>query len=128
MTRSQSSTSQGLSSSGIFTFTSTRLANISSWTHRIREQLKKRQNGIISVHPAGLHRSNMFEMIIIVITNLFALVAHMNWKQQPGRGMVSPERKENQRNKQQKHAAPGFATRWRAQTTMPALTNAYGLS
>lgn len=30
--RSQSSTSQGFSSSGIFTFTSTRLVNISSWT------------------------------------------------------------------------------------------------
>lgn len=33
MTRSQSSTSQGFISSGIFTFTSMRLANISSWTN-----------------------------------------------------------------------------------------------
>lgn len=32
--RSQSSTNQGFSSSGIFTFTSTRLVNISSCTHR----------------------------------------------------------------------------------------------
>lgn len=31
--RSQSSTSQGFNSSGIFTFTSTRLVNISSWIH-----------------------------------------------------------------------------------------------
>lgn len=95
VTRSQSSTSQGLSSSGIFTFTSTRLANISSWTHGITEQWEERDYGLICVDPAGLQRSN-------VINDLPALVPHMNWKQELDRGMVSPEGKENQRNQRGK--------------------------
>lgn len=36
---------------------------------------------------------NMFEMITIIKSLFFALVADMKWKQELGRGMVSPERK-----------------------------------
>lgn len=78
VTRSQSSTSQGLSSSGIFTFTSTRLANISSWTQL--KQLGSQIKGIM-----GLHRSKR-----IINNHLFAPVAHMNWKLELGGGVVSP--------------------------------------
>lgn len=128
VTRSQSSTSQGLSSSGIFTFTSTRLANISSWTNRITEQLKKRENGIISVHPAGLHRSNMFERITIIITNLSALVAHMNWKQEPGRRMVSPERRKIKGTSHKSMQLLALPLDGEPKSGRHALTSGYGLS
>lgn len=57
--RSQSSTNQGFSSSGIFTFTSTRLVNISSWrnTHGEPESLVLRESRLL-LHIMDSYRSN----------------------------------------------------------------------
>lgn len=126
VTRSQSSTSQGLSSSGIFTFTSTRLANISSWTHGITEQLKKRDYDIICVNPAGLHGSNMLELIFI--NNLSALVAHMNWKKNWAEEWFLLRGKKIKGTSNESMQLLASPLDGEPKTRRPALTQAYGLS
>lgn len=73
VTRSQSSTSQGFSSSGIFTFTSTRFANISSWWSK-----NSCNRGILELFLSQLQecRGQTLLVELINIKNIFALVAH----------------------------------------------------